>query len=912
MLSISAVSVGGGATNYYVEYAQEMGEAPGQFYDRTGELGLSGQVVTSEAMQNLFDGKTPDGSRALCKNAGRGHRPGWDLTYSAPKSVSIIWANASPEMRAKLEAAHEKAVKAGLDYMNEHAAYVRTGHGGKNLEKAKLVAAVFQHSSNRKEQPQLHSHATVFNVARTDNDLKWRTLESREFFRAKMASGAIYQAELAHQVQRLGLEVERMKDGTFQVKGVPLAVCLAQSGRSKEITDLLSQQGLTRETAPAHLKEYLALKTRTQKDHARIARDFDRWQGENAKAGFGPKEQEAIFQQLQGRTPSVRQVEQKELAEAKLKELTLADSTYDHHQLTRRIAVESIGRQGAQGIEATLQAAKRSANFVALGKDQDGRERYTTREMVQVEREIFETVRARQGEGLHQVDAKSVDDAILARPTIKAEQVKALRHIVEGRDGVSFIEGDAGTGKSYLMAAVREVYEKNGYTVHGVSFTRKAAQNLEQGSGIGSTSVDKLLYDYQRGKASLDRRSIVVLDEAGMLDSRKTRELVKIASDTGAKLVAVGDAKQIQPILAGQAFGSQVKEFGAERLSEIVRQRQAWEREAVRDLAEKSPESTRRALDAFDEKGQLKILSTRKAARAAMLDEWQKGARQGVEKAPLMIATTNAEVRRLNEGARERLKSEGRLDAGVVFPTADGKAEIARGERIIFTCNDSRRGVTNSMLATVEKVDAKERSLTVMTENGERLSFKPDDMNKFRYGYALTTHKSQGTTVDKALVMVDGRMMDREKFYVSVSRGREGNMIFADKPTIGQLRPEQKESLRGLTGEERAGLEHEHYKANLAKMVATSRQKDTTQDYLDKHAALSRDWNELAMKPQSLAEKFTAAYERLARSWNKQQEQLAQDLAKEPAYVKDVEKTQKVEKEQKIERGVSRGYGMGR
>lgn len=901
------------AKQYYAEYAQEMGEAEGKFYDRTGELGIDGQTVTGDEMMQLLSGFSPDGKRALCANAGEHHRGGWDLTFSAPKSVSIVWANADEKLRGEIEAAHEKAVMAGLDYLGENAAITRTGHAGKNPEKAKIVAGIFQHSSNRLEEPQLHTHAVVFNVARTDKDGRWRTLENREMKLAEKTGGAIYKAEMAHQMQRLGFAVERTKNG-FEVAGVPERVRTEQSSRAKEIEAALKAQGLTRETAPAHTKEYVTLKTRAAKDTSRITRDFDRWQKENTAFGFGPKEQaEQLPRQRLAPRPSLRRGEQEQLVGTALKDVTLQASTFNKHELARHLAEASIGRQAGSGVRATVERAMRSPEVAFLGRSGRGEERYSTREMIGVERELVQHVKARQGEGRHLVDARTVEASITARPTIKPEQAAALRHITRGRDGVAYVTGDAGTGKSYLMSAVREVYEKEGYTVHGLSFTNKAAQGLERDAGIKSRSVDRFLLDVQNGKAGITSRSVVVLDEAGMLDSRKTLALVKAVTEKGAKLVAVGDEKQIQPILAGQAFGHASRTFGSARLSEIVRQTHEWERKAVRDLAEGR---VREGIGALAERGRVKIFEDRNAARAAMVDEWQKGTKEGLAKAPLMLATKNAEVRSLNELARERLKAEGRIGEGHVFETAHGKAEFAAGERIIFTGNDKPRGILNSTMATIDKVDKERRALTVTTETGARLTFKPEEMGKFRHGYAITTHKSQGVTASRALVMVDGYTMDREKLYVGVSRGREGNMIFADKPTVGDLTREEIKALKALPREQRADKESEFFKGHLVSMVGISHQKDTTQDYLEGRAALGRQWDKVAASRESssFTDLFTKARERLAEKWNAVQERLAEKLTREPGYVKESVQEQKQEQkiEHKIERGYSRGPSMGR
>ena len=854
MLSMKVIGSSGKAKSYYAEYAQEKGEVSGHFYDRSGELGIDGKEVTADQLMHLLQGYTPDGKDELARNAGEHHRGGWDLTFSAPKSVSIVWANASPELRASIEAAQDKATREALDYLSAEATMTRTGHGGAVRERAAMVAATFQHSSNRAEEPQLHTHALVFNIGRSDHDGRWRTLEGRDLFVAKMAGGAVYKAELAHELQRLGFEIERTK-ASFEISGVSREVMQAQSSRSRDVEQWLLEHGLTRDTAPASTKEYAALTGRSGKSE-RMTRDFGRWQEENSQYGFGPKEQAGLESSLD-RRPLLTREEQGEIGRSGLDDLTKHASTFIGHDLVRVIAETSIGSQGASGVRDTVQEARREATH--LGQDPRGQERFTTPEMLALERDLRERMQGRRGEDRHPVKEKTLEWTLAARPTMKVEQEMALRHTTLGRDGIAYIKGDAGTGKTYMMEAMREVYEKEGYNVRGLSFTNKAAQGLEKDSGIKSQSVDSFLYAERQGRTKLNERTILVLDEAGMLDSRKTYELVKVAERSGAKLIAIGDEKQIQPILAGQAFGMGANEAGSVRLKEIVRQRDAWERAAVFDLAEGR---TKEALQAIDDHGGLKIHEDRNEARRAMLKEWHDGTGRGLDQAPIMVASTNAEVRALNDGARAMLSADGKLQNAHTIETAHGMAEFAPGERIIFTANNKPRGIFNSTMATVERVDAKE--MRVKTDTGAEITFKHDEVNRYRHAYAITAHKSQGATFDKALVMVDGYNTDREKLYVEFSRGRQGNQIYADKPTIGELTAEEVKKLREQPVADRDGVERVMYRDHLAKLVGTSHAKDTTQDY-DQGRSL-------------ILERFRAGREQNAAKW-KDVERQSHELA---------------------------------
>ena len=248
MLSIKTIGTSTKAHKYYIEYAQEKGESPGIFYDKTKELAPNGSIVESEQMKNLFRGFDSEGKQKLCKNAGENHRAGWDLTFSAPKSVSIVWSSADTPLREQIEKAQEKAAKASLNYLNDNALFVRSGTNGVNQEKADMVASIYKHSSNRAEEPHLHSHAIIYNIAKSKVDDVWRTIEPKTIFQAKMAAGDFYKAELAHGLQKLGFEVEKTKD-SFEIKGVPKNVCVAQSSRCRAIEEELEKHGMDRASA---------------------------------------------------------------------------------------------------------------------------------------------------------------------------------------------------------------------------------------------------------------------------------------------------------------------------------------------------------------------------------------------------------------------------------------------------------------------------------------------------------------------------------------------------------------------------------------------------------------------------------------------------------------------------------------
>ncbi|HWD40387.1 MAG TPA: MobF family relaxase [Fimbriimonas sp.] len=223
---MSAMS--GDQAGYYLGLAREDyytkgGEPPGTWLgSAAAALDLSG-MVEDDQLYNLFKGLSPDGTRELVQiqqhEGKQNHRPGWDLTFSAPKSVSVLWSQSAPEMRAKIQEAHLEAVRSALKYLEDSAGFTRRGQGGHVLEKARLLFACFEHSTSRALDPQLHTHALLMNIG-VRPDGHTATLSSLSFFESKMAAGALYRAELACQLERLGIQVERRRSW-FEVSGVP-------------------------------------------------------------------------------------------------------------------------------------------------------------------------------------------------------------------------------------------------------------------------------------------------------------------------------------------------------------------------------------------------------------------------------------------------------------------------------------------------------------------------------------------------------------------------------------------------------------------------------------------------------------------------------------------------------------------
>lgn len=839
MITPKNIGKGANLQEYYVNYSQEKGESAGKWSGKgAAALGLGGEIKADD-MQKILRGFSVNGE-PLCRNPGENHRGGWDFTFSAPKSVSIAWSNASEDLRIKIEQIHERSVQSGMQYFQDHAAIVRTGAQGANRESADLVYGLFQHSSNRAGEPQLHTHSIVFNVAKTQSDGEWRTLESRDLYKSYMAASAYYKANFAYELKQIGIDVVRTKD-SFEITSIPKDVCKAQSSRSKEIEAELFKRGLDRSSANARVKEAANLSTRNKKDG--VVRDFERWQKENKECGFGPEEQKNSLSSVGVDLTKIIPLEEKEkIIYDSLEKLTMKDSTFTKHQMHRMFAEKSIGVQGIEEIKKQVDSAIEKNNYFEIGQV-DFEKHYTTAEMYDLEERLIDCVASRIGEHEHDVSQEAIDQVLSTRETILPEQKIALETVTRDGNGVSFLRGVAGAGKSYTMGCVREAFELGNYNVIGLSPTNKASSELEKSSGIKSNSIDSFLYKINTIGVPVNERTVIVIDEGGMADSRKTYLLNQFAKEHSIKLIYTGDERQIQPILGGQAFGTSVDKFGAAELNVIIRQSNEVEGRSILKVRNGMAEET---IKFYKENGGFHFLESRLESEKKLIQDWEKFQsevnKKGEKVDSLIIATTNKSVDRLNISAREVLKSKGFLQDGHVFETSKGKIEVCPGDKLIFTDNNKRNGIFRSEIVTVHSVS--EKNITAIKSgkgsdgNARILEFNPQKFNYFKHGYAMTAHKSQGSTVDRAFVLVDGHGMDREKFYVALSRGRENNQIYVDKDTVGALNDYQNEKLEGLSREAYKVTENALYLSEVEKIVNKSHRKITTQDFEIKDDAI--------------------------------------------------------------------------
>lgn len=783
MLSIALI--GSHQERYYTslaaeDYYQDGGEPPGAWVGVGAErLGLTGQVET-EDLRSLMQGFAPDGG-SLARNAGRpSRRAGFDLTFNAEKSVSVLFALADAPIRDAVRAAHAAAVRAALVYLEDAAGSVRRGVDGVDSERAGLVVATYEHSTARLvpgadvPDPHLHTHCVVMNVGVTP-DGRSATLDSTLLFKHKMAAGALYRAELVRQlVERLGLEVER-RGRYAALTAIPESICKHFSKRRAAIEGELVARG----ASGARAAERATLATRSTKPRVERERFLEAWQQSARDLGF---EGQALLVRLSAPDASSRPKGPRQASEVATDAAHTLTETRAHFAARDLVqataeALEGEG-YGARAIRAAVAATLQGRDLVPLGEL--GREaRYTTRAMLAVERGLLSQADELRQRG-QRLRASTLRGVLAARPTISPEQRAALVDLARGQS-LALVRGLAGTGKTFLLDALRDAHEREGRVVIGACLAAAAAQRLEAGSGIASQTLHRLLHGIERGTAMLDERTVIVLDEAAMVGTRQLAELVRHVHAAGSTLVLVGDDRQLQAIDAGAPFAALVRRHGVSELRVIQRQREEWAREAVLAF---SRGDARSAVERFEERGLLGRYATRSDALEALARDYLACCATSCGAAEVLALTgTRADAARVNRLVQAQRLACGELGAHLEL---EGERYYV-GDRVLFRRNARKLGVLNGDRGAV--VDVSAHGLTVRLDRaGQRVTVHPSAVAGARpmLGYASTTHAAQGATVEHTLVLLGGPLQDREATYVQASRARGSTRFYVDELSAGE------------------------------------------------------------------------------------------------------------------------------
>lgn len=751
--SVSALTSSGQAASYYEsagEYYAEDGQSPSEWQGKGAEaLGLAGDVDRDQ-FRDLLDGKVADQQLGTTRHGKLEHRPGWDVTLSAPKSVSIM-AEVAGDRR--LIAAHGAAVKTALAHVEQHMAATRVRDGGAvNREATRnLVIASFQHGTSRAQDPQLHTHNVILNATKGE-DGAWRSLEPRAIYQLQKQIGAIYRQELALKVRELGYEIETGKDSMFEIKGVSDKVLSAFSTRSAEIEAALGERGTSRDEATAAEKQIAALDTRQAKVAADPASLVADWRDTANKAGFGAEARLAFVREAEAKAASADHRVNMELqsdsaasrvvahAADKLGERQSVFSVAALHEEAGRIG---LGKVSYAHIGEAIAAATKQGDLIdRTFQDRRGAEfaGFTTRQNVETETKMLRIEVEARG-ALSRIASPLAAAKAVAAASSQAERVghswngdqrSATEQLLTSRNRVTALQGYAGTAKTTtVLATFAREAEARGVSVVALAPTASAAMVLGEALGTRGDTVARHLLSPER--PNQDQPAAWIVDEASLLSARDTARLFDLAEKQNARVILVGDVKQLGSVAAGAAF-AQLQGAGMEtaKLGEIVRQTSTATKEAVLASIEGD---ARKALAALDRGGGRIVENADRAERFAAIAEQYAKLDKASRARTLVIEPSRQGRDALTADIRAVLTKTGALSGpavtmqslankGLTRAEARDPLSYDKGDVVRFTRDYADKGVVRGEAYRVDGIDPAKSAIALKAEDGREVDWR--------------------------------------------------------------------------------------------------------------------------------------------------------------------------------------------
>jgi len=812
VISIGKVTDGGAAVEYFEEALKQAkgeplhrylasGRSPAHWYGRgAAALGLRG-AVEREQLVRILDASDPSTGEALGTRHGTRKNLAYDVTYSVPKSVSLLWALGDAHVRtAVMEALHAGA-DAAHEYLERHAAWGRVvDPATKQVEavRAELVTAAFTHRTARPVthggrqtvDPQLHVHLLVSSAVRRANGT-WGQLHSPALYTHAAAAGAIGQAATRDVlVSLLGVRVRTNANGTFEIDGFTPEQLAEFSQRHRQVLAAAAAAGAT----SLHGTKVAVLDTREAKSEPDDARLVADWHERAAPLGLTREHIAGLLDQEQVRTMRWFDVETVEQVVGRGEGgLTAQASVFSRREVIRSLAAHAplgMQRDALEGLADAI-LAERSVvvpmipdHPAGLSDNEAVRQwvergfeiHYSTREVVGLEQRTLESVWSRQQEGTVVLPLDAVERAVRRAATPLTPGQRAMVDAVcLSAAGVVIVEGAAGTGKTTGARVIRDACIAQRVPIVGCAVSNRATVELQEEAGIPSFSTASLLHQLTAMGRRLQRGSIIVADECSMMGPGLA-ELVLVAQRDGAKLAVLGDHRQLQPIDGGALFRSLGDRIGRVELTEVVRQTEAWDRAVLLALRRGQPEPL---VKRYLEDGRVRTLKDEPARIAAMAADWVSATCDGHD--VLTIARERHVVAALNTVTRAAA-----IEAGLVHPRGVrrhcldhlgntpvdlGELEFAVGDRVLLVGQTIRRcGLVKGARGSVVRVDG-DGTLVVAPRKGGRHLTVPPEYTGVTHGYALTAHRAIGATADMGLVHgSDGA--DTQWHYVALSRHR--------------------------------------------------------------------------------------------------------------------------------------------
>lgn len=802
---------GAGAGRYYTEhlpsYYLDDDEPPGRWWGRgSGDLGLAGQV-DPDAFLAVMAGQDPATGRDLGRRYGDESVRGYDATFSAPKSVSVLFALGDDQVRDQVVAAHDRAVDAVLGWVESHA-HTRMRHRGHVMcvDAEGIVVGLFRQHTSRRLDPQLHTHAVIANRVRAP-DGRWLALDARTIKIDQRTLSALYHANVRCELtRRLGVEWHTPENGIAEIADIDAEVLAEFSQRTHDVERRLGEKfdrfrtDLGRDPTDLErwrLEREAVVDSRPAKPHGPTPADLrHEWQERTLALGHDP---DLVVRRAIGRQRGVDVIDglvAETLATTALSSLGERQSTWRPAEVVRELAAAVSTTMAVDSAQLTA-ALDRLANNVdaercvdisrpvpaAATLRRDGRpltesavdRALTTRAILDEEEKLIAWAERRKDEV---VDKRRVRPIRFADHLTPGQEA-AVDAVADG-GALELIVGPAGAGKTTMLAAAVLNLAARGCLAFGVAPTAAAAEVLASEAAMPADTLDKLLTEHSHPDRppepayELPAGTTVIVDEAGTAATPKLAELARLADQHNWRVVLVGDPRQFSAVGRGGMFAHLVDSYGGIELDEVHRFHHHWERQA--SLRLRTGDAT--VLTDYDRRGRFHG-GTLDEMEVDIIAAWREARGRG-ETVALMANSTET-VATLNQLAQRTRIAAGDLDpSGRRIDVGEGWMLV--GDEVVTRRND--RGLRTNRGFTVKNRDHWTVA-DIHTDGGVSLTGRtgtarlPADYVRehLELGYAQTSHATQGRTVDTALLLID-TPTDGRGIYTPMTRGRDSNHVY--------------------------------------------------------------------------------------------------------------------------------------
>lgn len=811
MLTIGKVTYG--SLGSY--YAQEEGQGvlsssnsrPLGYYSKDGGKGptVAGSGVKMFGVENFtmekFETLTEQ-SRAGQDGDNQKKIVARDLTFSAPKSVSIVHAFGNEDQKKTIEDAQMIAVQRTLKHLEESGLFrARKKENGRVTSPLAegMTSTIFIHATSRNLDPDLHCHALIANIAKIPGEQQIRSADYYMILQNSRKLGAFYRNELARELFKNGFDVEitDQKKCFFEIQGISRDVIDEFSSRRKEILAKMKSWGIDSDNSKA--AQSAAYNTRNKKNIVPSEILKKTWEKQAEKIGFDPT---SVVQNHSRQEPNPKSQDQKikVLVGDAVKKLEDQIGVYKIGDIVFEAVQDSLRQKSF--VSGDLIKSEVEKNYLNYGVVKIPRQweksisqsYITTSSLVKKEKNLVETVSNGKENQLRLV--KCVNQKIAEYNnrlkesqgwSLNNEQVSVVKEILAGTDRVIGIQGFAGTGKTSSMRAVNELFDSE--KIQGLALQGVAAKNLENGSGIKSNTIHSFVgrvKEKDQETISRIKNGIIIVDEAGMVNSHLMSSVFKIANRYSSKIVLAGDTSQLVPVGAGKPF-HMLQERGMKTLTmkDIRRQNDPELRAVVKTFAQRK--EIREAVQKLDSKNLISEIRSKRNRFEDITSNFVSEIKDG--KNSLVVTSLNKDKDAMNRQIRCKLKNEGMIEkSGIKIDCEQIRGdeclkktrEFCVGDKILFTKNNTRMGVQNGTVAIIDSVGV--NKLDVVLDTGSKLSVNILKYKNLDYGYAVTSYKSQGKTVLNVHFDANTKspMLSRNETYVGISRCKNSVQVYTD------------------------------------------------------------------------------------------------------------------------------------